>query len=271
MVPSITTPRAVRQWSGSCSREAPSVFNTIIIIVVCGFLLGGYSMQVEVVIGDIAKQADMEAVVNSANPNLRMGSGVAGAIHMAAGPELEDYCAALAPLGLGKAVITPGFQLPNRWVIHAVAASFLNHPNPEQVLAQAIDAALRVATEHGIRTLAMPAIGTGVFRCPPKLSADYTAKALAWHAGHGSSLQHVRICVMSEAMKASFERALAQAFAANGGCWSAHQLGTAAGTLMHDPAGHAASPGNAPRAGSRPCASRPAACGTAASADGHRR
>lgn len=156
----------------------------------------------------------MEAVVNSANPNLRMGSGVAGAIHMAAGPELEDYCESLAPLGLGKVVITPGFNLPNRWVIHTVAVSFLNHPNPELVLAQAIDAALKVANEQGIHSLAMPAIGTGVFRCPPELSADYTAQALAWHASQGTSLQRVRICVMTEAMKETFERALELAFSA---------------------------------------------------------
>ncbi len=169
-------------------------------------------MQVEVVIGDIAAQADMEAVVNSANPNLRRGSGVAGAIHGAAGPELEEFCKTLAPLGLGKAVITPGFQLPNRWVIHAVAASFLNHPDPERVLAQAIDAALRVASEQGIRSLALPGIGTGVFRCPPELSADYTARALAWHASHGTSLQQVRVCVMSETLKTTFEYAMEKAF-----------------------------------------------------------
>ncbi len=171
-------------------------------------------MQVEIVIGDIARQADMEAVVNSANPNLRTGSGVAGAIHMAAGPELEDYCEPLAPLGNGKAVITPGFDLPNRWVIHTVAVSFLNYPNPELVLAQAIDAALRLANEKGIQSLAMPAMGTGVFRCPPELSADYTAQALAWHARHGTSLQRVRICVMTEAMRATFERALELVFSA---------------------------------------------------------
>ena len=174
-------------------------------------------MQVEVIIGDIARQADMEAVINSANPNLRMGAGVAGAIHMAAGPELEDYCEPLAPHGLGKAVITPGFNLPNRWVIHTVAASFLNHPSPELVLAQAIDAALKVANEQGIQSLAMPAIGTGVFRCPPELSADYTAKALAWHAVHGTSLQRVRICVMTGDMKTTFEQAVAQAFESTDG------------------------------------------------------
>lgn len=169
-------------------------------------------MLVGVFVGDIARQADMEAVVNSANPNLRMGSGVAGAIHMAAGPELEDYCEPLAPLGRGKAVITPGFNLPNQWVIHAVAESFLDNPGADLVLAQAIDAALRLATEKGIQSLAMPAIGTGVFQCPPELSADYTARALAWHSKNGSSLQRVRICVTTATLKDVFERALGLAF-----------------------------------------------------------
>lgn len=170
-------------------------------------------MKVEVVIGDIARQADMEAVVNSANPNLRMGSGVAGAIHIAAGPELEEYCEPMAPLGRGKAVITPGFNLPNQWIVHTVAESFLDNPGAELVLAQAIDAALRLATERGIQSLVMPAIGTGVFRCPPEMSADYTSRALAWHAKNGSSLQRVRICVTSAALKEAFERALGLAFA----------------------------------------------------------
>lgn len=170
-------------------------------------------LQVEVVVADIAKQADMDAVLNSANPNLRMGSGVAGAIHMAAGDELEDYCAPLAPLARGKAVITPGFKLPNRWVIHTVAESFLDNPEAELVLARAIDSALKLATEHGIQSMAIPAIGTGVFCAPPKLSADYTARALAWHAANGSTLQQVRICVATTSLKMIFEKAVAEAFA----------------------------------------------------------
>lgn len=170
-------------------------------------------MRVEVVVGDIAQQGDMEAVVNSANPNLRMGSGVAGAIHMAAGEELEDYCEPLAPVARGRAVITPGFKLPNRCVIHTVAESFLDNPDADRVLALAIDSTLRLATEHGIQSLAMPAIGTGVFRCPPELSAEYTARALAWHAVNGSTLQRVRICVTSSTLKSDFDRALEQAFA----------------------------------------------------------
>jgi len=169
-------------------------------------------MQVEVVIGDIAGQGDMEAVVNSANPHLRTGAGVAGAIHMAAGPELEDYCKQFAPLPRGKAVLTPGFGLPNRWVIHTVAVSFVDNPDAELVLAQAIDSALRLATKHDIKSLAMPAIGTGVFRCPPELSADYTARALAWHSRNDSPLEHVRVCVTSAALQKIFEQALENAF-----------------------------------------------------------
>lgn len=85
-------------------------------------------MKIEVVIGNIVKQFDVEAVVNSANANLRLGSGVAGAIHTAAGPKLEEYCQPFAPLELGAALITPGFDLPNKWVIHVRSAHYIGIP-----------------------------------------------------------------------------------------------------------------------------------------------
>ena len=65
-------------------------------------------MKIEIVVGNIVKQPDMEAVVNSANANLRLGSGVAGAIHMAAGPKLEAYCKPYGPLAFGAFLVTPG-------------------------------------------------------------------------------------------------------------------------------------------------------------------
>ena len=71
------------------------------------------TMDVSFVYGNIIKQPDAQAVVNSANANLRFGSGVAGAIHGAAGQRLEDFCEPLAPLALGEVLITPGFDLPN--------------------------------------------------------------------------------------------------------------------------------------------------------------
>jgi len=138
-------------------------------------------MRIEVGITDISTQSDMQAVVNSANAKLRTGSGVAGAIHGAAGPEMEAYCRQFAPLAVGKAVLTSGFNLPNAWVIHAVAASFINEPKAELILAKALESVMELVNEHGIESLAMPAIVTGVFKCSPELSAEMTARVLAYY------------------------------------------------------------------------------------------
>jgi O-acetyl-ADP-ribose deacetylase (regulator of RNase III) len=72
------------------------------------------TLQIEIVSGNIVRQPDVEALVNSANANLRFGSGVDGSIHTAAGPALEQYCRRYSPIALGEAVVTPGFQLPNQ-------------------------------------------------------------------------------------------------------------------------------------------------------------
>jgi len=169
-------------------------------------------MRIEVGITDISTQSDMQAVVNSANAKLRTGSGVAGAIHGAAGPEMEAYCHQFAPLAVGKAVLTPGFNLPNAWVIHAVAASFINEPKAELILAKALESMMELVNEHGIESLAMPAIGTGVFKCSPELSAEMTARVLAYYQLQGTSLKKVRLCVSTLALKEAFE----QAFTAHG-------------------------------------------------------
>ncbi|MCF8209805.1 MAG: macro domain-containing protein [Rhodoferax sp.] len=165
-------------------------------------------MRIEVAITDISAQADVQAVVNSANANLRMGSGVAGAIHGAAGPELEVYCLQFAPLTAGKAVLTPAFGLPNAWVIHAVAASFIHEPKAELILAKALDSVMKLVNEHQIESLAMPAMGTGIFKCAPEVSAEMTARVLAYYKQNGTSLKHVRICVTTKALKDIFEQAI---------------------------------------------------------------
>lgn len=166
-------------------------------------------MKIEVLVGDITKQSDAEAIVNSANSNLRFGSGVAGAIHTAAGPELEAFCRPLAPLALGKAVITPGFKMTNSWIIHLRAAHFLNDDTPEEYLEAALDAMMVIARDKQVRSLAIPAIGTGVFRCPPQLAANVTARVLIRHATIGTTLDWVRICVVSEELRALFALACA--------------------------------------------------------------
>lgn len=152
-------------------------------------------MKLEVVHANLVKQPDVEAVVNSANANLRLGSGVAGAIHTAAGPKLEEYCKPFAPLAYGAYLVAPGFKLPNLWVIHVRAASYNNHDDAPGVLRQALRAMLRAAHEQNIRSLAFPAIGTGVFAFPPILAARLTAETLAEAATIAPFLQLVRLCV----------------------------------------------------------------------------
>ena len=164
-------------------------------------------MKIEVVIGDIARQPDVEAVVNSANRNLRLGSGVAGAIHTAAGPELEAYCRPFAPLALGHAIATPAFGLPNRWIIHVRAPHFLNDDHPETHDRHAMASMMEVIQHLGIESVAIPAIGTGVFRTPPELAAELMAEALCT-AASPARLQRVRICVAHPEFKAIYAQAL---------------------------------------------------------------
>lgn len=161
-------------------------------------------MIFEVVLADVAKQTDIDAVVSSANANLRFGSGVAGAIHSAAGPELEDYCEPFAPLPLGAALITPGFNLPNKHVIHTRAAHYLNDDAPEEVLRQCIHAIVEVANQHSIISIAIPAIGTGVFKFPKELAASIIASSFRKCLLQPTSLQKIRVCVADSGTRQIF-------------------------------------------------------------------
>ncbi len=120
----------------------------------------------ECVEGDIAAQADMTAVVNAANAQLRMGGGVAGAIHRAAGPGLEAECRPLAPIRPGEAVLTGGHRLPNRYVIHCLGPVWGKDRPEKELLASCYRRALELAEEHGIDSVAFPAISTGIFGYP---------------------------------------------------------------------------------------------------------
>ena len=165
-------------------------------------------MKIEVIIGNIVKQPDLEVLVNSANANLRMGSGVAGAIHTAAGPKLEEYCKPFAPLAYGAFLVTPGFKLPNLWVIHVRAASYTNHDDAPAILEQALQAAIQGAHQNDIRTMAMPAIGTGVFAFPPLLAAQIMAKVVSRAGDVAPHLQCLRLCVASEFLRDLYINAL---------------------------------------------------------------
>ncbi|WP_444985045.1 macro domain-containing protein [Halomonas mongoliensis] len=121
--------------------------------------------------GDIARQPDMDAVVNAANAELRPGGGVAGALHRAAGPELDRACRPLAPIRPGEAVITEAFGLPNRQVIHCLGPVYGRDEPADELLADCYRNALTLAEAHGVRSLAFPAISAGIFGYPPAEAA----------------------------------------------------------------------------------------------------
>jgi O-acetyl-ADP-ribose deacetylase (regulator of RNase III) len=138
-------------------------------------------MKIEYVIGDITKQTDSWAIVNAANPMLTSGAGVAGAIHKAAGPKLEEACEEFAPIEVGQAVVTLGFNLPNFAVIHVLGPKYFHDADPEGNLAKAIDSVLEQANAHQFKDIALPAISTGSYGFPlDKAASIIVGRLKAW-------------------------------------------------------------------------------------------
>lgn len=135
-------------------------------------------VTVECVKGNIVEQQDITAIVNAANAQLRMGGGVAGAIHRAAGPGLEQECRPLAPINPGEAVITGGHNLPNEHVIHCLGPIYgVNKPEAE-LLANCYRNALLVADKNRVESIAFPSISTGAFGYPVNEAAEVAMKVI---------------------------------------------------------------------------------------------
>lgn len=161
--------------------------------------------------GDITK-LDVDAIVNAANPKMLGGGGVDGAIHAAAGPELLEACRRVPSVGgircpFGEARITPGFRLPARFVIHAVGPIYARTPEPEQVLRRVYDACLQLAHEHGLRSVAFPAISAGAYGFP--LDAAARIAVAAARANH--DVEQVRFVLFTGDAYDAFAAALAEA------------------------------------------------------------
>ncbi|PPI83359.1 RNase III inhibitor [Marinobacter maroccanus] len=166
------------------------------------------AVKVECVKGNIAAQQDMDVIVNAANAELLPGSGVAGAIHSAAGPGLAEECGALAPIRPGQAVISSAHNLPNQYVIHCLGPVYGVDEPSDRLLADCFRNALLLADRHGQASIAFPAISTGVFGYPLQDAAVVAMKAVAGTLADLNSVRLVRFVLFSDQDLSVFDKAL---------------------------------------------------------------
>jgi O-acetyl-ADP-ribose deacetylase (regulator of RNase III) len=155
---------------------------------------------VRIVRGDLTKDT-ADAIVNAANQKMLGGGGVDGAIHRAAGPSLLEACRAVPEVRpgvrcpTGEARITPGFELPARYVIHTVGPVYGGRGRDAELLASAFRSSVLLAIDHGLRSIAFPAVSCGVYGYPMKEAASISARVIREQAWN---LDEIRFVLFSE-------------------------------------------------------------------------
>ena len=164
--------------------------------------------RVEIIESDITTLA-VDAIVNAANPSLLGGGGVDGAIHRAAGPELTAECRGLGGCATGEAKITRGYRLPAKHVIHTVGPIWFGGGDGEPaLLADCYRNAMRVARRNGVRSIAFPAISTGLFGYPPEQAAQIAIETLREELAADEHFERVILCCFNAQSAALHQAAL---------------------------------------------------------------
>jgi O-acetyl-ADP-ribose deacetylase (regulator of RNase III) len=163
---------------------------------------------VQVVQGDITRQT-VDAIVNAANSSLLGGGGVDGAIHRVAGPQLLEACRAIGGCPPGESRITPGFRLPARFVIHTVGPIWKGGTvNEDEILRRCYRSSTSLAEQHGVRSIAFPAISTGAYGFPERRAARVAIQELRNASQRFENLTDIRVICFSASSFAAYEYAM---------------------------------------------------------------
>src|SRR5690348_4277677 len=162
--------------------------------------------HIEILQGDLTEM-DVDAIVNAANNDLQLGAGVAGAIRRKGGPAIQKECDAIGTIPLGGAAITSGGKLKARYVIHA-ASMELGGRTSAASLRSSTAHALRIAAQKGLKSIAFPAVGTGIAQFPVRECADIMLREAAKHFEQPTSLEKVYFVLFDQAAHATFVAAL---------------------------------------------------------------
>jgi O-acetyl-ADP-ribose deacetylase (regulator of RNase III) len=165
--------------------------------------------------GDLTEM-QTDAIVNAANNDLILGGGVAGAIRRKGGDEIQRECTAVGSIPVGYAAITTGGNLAAKYVIHA-ASMQLGRATTADALRHSTAHALRIAAERGLKTVAFPAVGTGIAGFPMKACAEIMLQEATQHLEHGSSLEKIYFVLFDEAGCQAFQDAWKSLQAARSG------------------------------------------------------
>jgi len=161
--------------------------------------------RVVIIAGDLVEQ-DVDAIVNAANNDLQLGGGVAGAIRSRGGPAIQRECDAHGPVKVGDAAITGGGELSARHVIHA-ASMHLGGRTTAETLRSSMDHVFRLAREHGVRTIAVPAVGTGIAGFPMDECAHVMSDCVDRAVAGGWQPEEIRFVLFGDNARSTFEEA----------------------------------------------------------------